>query len=121
MHRQFSALALLICFLIGCGGSGPDLPDSLRGSFGSVEGGVGDIHTNVNGKYSGELGNDQLGFAMTAFQKAAKGTKLEADADKIVAKYTELGELAAKRPSLDKLKKAVQELKDMVDETKKKM
>ncbi len=71
--------------------------------------------------YSGTLGDDSLGPAVLAFQKSVKGTALEADAEKLAQKITEVTTLASKRPPLAKLRPAVQELKDVVAQIKKKL
>jgi prepilin-type processing-associated H-X9-DG protein len=67
MHRILAA-ACLVGTSIGCG-SAPEDPRSLHGSFVQIEGTVQDMHTNVfGGHYSGDLGDDRLGFAMVEFQ-----------------------------------------------------
>lgn len=123
--RQSLALACLafgyFTIVAGCG-SAPEHPQSQNGSFVQIEGAVEDMHTSVfGGHYSGDLGDDRLGFAMIEFLKSVKGTPLEADADKLARKITEVSTLASQRPPLAKLKTAVQELEDVVAEVKKKL
>jgi len=111
------------CFAIvaGCG-SAPEHPQSQNGSFVIIEGTVEDMHTSIfGGNYSGDLGDDRLGWATVEFQKSVKGTPLEADADKLARKITEVSTLASQRPPLAKLKTAVQELEAVVAEVKKKL
>src|SRR5262245_13173969 len=120
MHRFLPSLCLALA-IVGCE-SAPDDPRTRRGSFTQVEGAVQDMHTNVFGKYySGDLGDDRLGFAMVEFQKSVKGTPLEADADKLARKITEVSTLASKRPPIAKLRTAVKELEDVVADVKKKL
>ena len=107
--------------LAGCGVA-PEHPQSTSGSFVIIEGAVQDMHTSVfGGHYSGDLGNDQLGWATVEFQKSVKGTPLEADADKLAKKITEVSTLASQRPPLPKLQAAVKELEGVVAEVKKKL
>jgi hypothetical protein len=120
MHR-FVASVCLAATIAGCGAPPHDLR-SRDGSFAQVEGAVQDMHTNVFGKYySGDLGDDRLGFAMVEFQKSVKGTALEADAERLARKITEVSTLASKRPPIAKLRTAVKELEDVVAEVKKKL
>ncbi|MBI3464490.1 MAG: hypothetical protein HY000_15760 [Planctomycetes bacterium] len=71
--------------------------------------------------FSGDLGDDQLGFAVESFTKAAAGTGLAADAEEISKKLTALGELAATHPPMDKLRAAVQDLESTVQAVKSKL
>ncbi|HZN36613.1 MAG TPA: hypothetical protein VFB80_22440 [Pirellulaceae bacterium] len=120
MLRRLAA-ACLVLIIVGCG-SPPDNTRSLGGSFAQIEGAVGDMHANVfGGRYSGDLGNDQLGFAMVEFQKSVKGTALEADGERLARKITEVTTLGSQRPPIAKLRTAVKELEDMVADIKKKL
>jgi hypothetical protein len=120
MHRRLAAAGLILA-IAGCG-SPPDNTRTAHGSFSQIEGAVGDMHTNVfGGRYSGELGGDQLGFAMVEFQKSVKGTALEADGERLARKVTEVTTLGSQRPPIAKLRTAVQELEVMVADIKKKL
>jgi len=97
-------------------------PNSRNVLFEQVEGAVDDIYQNVSSKYySGDLGDDRLGIAVTAFQKSVAGTELEADVNKLVSKVTEVSTLGSRRPKKDALIKAAKELVDAVAEVKKKL
>lgn len=110
---------LLLCFN-GCG-STPD-PGSNNILFQQIEGAVEDIKSNVSSKYySGDLGDDRLGMALAAFEKSVAGTGLESEVKKLSSKVTEVSTLASKRPKIEKLRAAVQELSDAVAEVKKKL
>src|SRR5262245_6064659 len=101
MTRYLSGLCVLWA-MIGCE-KAPEAPGTLKGAFVQIEGTVEDMSTNVNGNYfSGDLGDDQLGFAVSSFQKSVAGTALEADADKLAKKVTEVSTLASKRPPIAK-------------------
>ena len=114
-------VAACLALLIGCG-SPPDNTRSVKGSFSQIEGAVGDMHTNVfGGRYSGDLGSDQLGFAMVEFQKSVKGTPLEADGQRLAQKITEVTTLGSQRPPIARLRTAVKELEDVVADVKKKL
>ena len=120
MHRSLAGVCLTLT-IVGCGAAPDDLR-SRHGSFVQIEGAVQDMHTNVFGKYySGDLGDDRLGFAMIEFQKSVKGTALEADAEKLARKINQVSTLASKRPPIAKLRTAVKELEDVVAEVKKKL
>jgi len=120
MHR-FLAGICIVGTILGCGRA-PQDPGTLNGMFAQIEGAVEDIHTNVfGGYYSGDLGDDQLGMAVAAFQKSVAGTALEADAAKLAQKVTEVSTLAGQRPPIAKLRAAVQELEQVVAEVKKKV
>ena len=106
--------------MMGCG-SVKD-PNSRNVLFEQVEGAVEDINQNVSSKYySGDLGDDRLGIAVSAFQKSVAGTELEADVNKLVSKVTEVSTLGSTRPKKDVLLKSVKELVDAVAEVKKKL
>lgn len=106
---------------MGCGPGGKD-PGSKNILFQQIEGAVADIDMNVSGKYfSGDLGDDRLGMAVSAFQKSVAGTKLEEDVNKLAAKVTEVSTLASKRPKIDKLRASVKELVAAVEDVKKKL
>lgn len=118
---RFLAGACFVGTILGCG-SAPEHPRSLEGSFVQIEGAVQDMHTNVfGGYYSGDLGDDRLGFAMVEFQKSVAGTPLEADAKRLAQKINEVSTLASKRPPIAKLRTAVKELEDIVADVKKKL
>ncbi len=113
-------ICVLVLCLSGCNGA-PD-PGSNNILFQQIEGAVEDIKTNVSSKYySGDLGDDRLGMALAAFEKSVAGSSLEADVKKLSSKVTEVSTLASKRPKIDKLRSAVQELSDMVAEVKGKL
>jgi hypothetical protein len=120
MNRYLVAAGMTLV-ITGCG-KPPNDPSTLNGAFSQIENTVDDMHTNVFGpKYSGDLGSDPLGFSVTSFQKSVKGTPLEADADRLAKKVYEVDTLAYKRPPIAKLRTAVQELKDVVADIKKKL
>lgn len=113
-------IAVLLLGLTGCGGT-PD-PGSNNILFQQIEGAVEDIKSNVASKYySGDLGDDRLGMALAAFEKSVAGTSIESDVKKLSTKVTEVSTLASKRPKIEKLRAAVQELSDAVAEVKKKL
>lgn len=119
-RRNVLAIGLLGWVVSGCGGT-PD-PGSNNILFQQIEGAVEDIKTNVSSKYySGDLGDDRLGMALAAYEKSVAGTDLEAEVKKLSSKVTEVSTLAAKRPKIEKLRAAVQELADAVTEFKKKL
>ena len=106
--------------IVGCGSAND--PGSSNVLFNQIEGGVQDMETNVASKfYSGDLGEDRLGPALTNFQKSVAGTPVAADVDKMIKKFTEVSTLGSKRPKKDVLLKAVKELSTMVAEIKKKL
>jgi hypothetical protein len=118
---RFIVCTCAATLLVGCGHA-PNDPRTAGGAFKQIENIVGDIHTNVFGEhYSGDLGDDQMGLAMLTLQQSVKGTKLEADYDKLASKYTEVSTLASTRPPIGKLRKAVTELEEAVVDFKKKM
>ncbi len=118
IFRHCFLLALVA--VIGC--SNVKDPNSKNVLFEQVEGAVDDIHQNVASKYySGDLGDDRLGIAVSAFQKSVAGTNIEADVNKLVSKVTEVSTLGSTRPKKDALLKAVKELVDEVAAVKKKL
>ena len=115
-----TCILLAIAAVSGC--STVKDPNSRNVLFEQVEGAVEDIHQNVASKYySGDLGDDRLGIAVSAFQKSVAGTELEADVNKLVSKVTEVSTLGSTRPKKDALLKAVKELVDAVADVKKKL
>ncbi len=100
----------------------PEDPRGLQGVFVQVEGAIEDMHMNVNSKhYSGDLGDDRLGMAMSTMLDNVKGTDLETDAKNLATKITEVTTLASKRPPIAKLRSAVNELKTAMEDVKKKV
>jgi hypothetical protein len=119
MNRRYLAL-LFVAIVLGC--SNTQNPTSNNVLFQQIEGAVEDIKMNVSSKYySGDLGDDRLGMALATFEKSVAGTALEPEVKKLSSKVTEVSTLASKRPKIDKLRAAVQELSDAVAEFKKKL
>ena len=115
-----TCILLAIVAINGC--STVKDPNSRNVLFEQVEGAVEDIHQNVASKYySGDLGDDRLGIAVSAFQKSVAGTELEADVNKLVSKVTEVSTLGSTRPKKEALLKSVKELVDAVADVKKKL
>ena len=120
LFRLCNCILLGLVALNGC--RNVKNPNSRNVLFEQVEGAVDDIHQNVSSKYySGDLGDDRLGIAVSAFQKSVAGTELEADVNKLVSKVTEVSTLGSRRPKKDALLKAVKELVDAVADVKKKL
>ena len=114
-------LSCLLAVFAGCG-SAPEDPRGLKGLFVQVEGAIQDIHANVSSKYySGDLGDDRLGMAISRMLESVKGTELESYANELAKKITEVTTLASKRPPIAKLRTAVDELKTAMEVVKKKM
>jgi hypothetical protein len=105
MQRSIELALWSACLMFASGcNSAPEHPKSRSGAFVQIEGAVQDMHTSVfGGFYSGDLGDDRLGLAVVEFQKSVKGTSLEADADQLAKKITEVTTLASKRPPVAKL------------------
>lgn len=120
--RQNPFVALFIVAALGCGGTSAAKPSSLKGSFSRIEDVVADIHNNVFAEhFSGDIGTDPLGPALSSFIKATTGTPLAADADAISKKVYDLDVLASTHPPIDKLRSAVQDLEQTVAAVKKKL
>jgi hypothetical protein len=81
-------------------------------------GDISDLVNNPEFRLGGDLGDDRLGLAVLDFQKAAKGTDMEADGQRLFDKVSEVSTFATRHPKTEDLQIKVKELGDLIAEIK---
>jgi len=127
MHRVLF-VSFLTAAVLGCAGSSTTnpMPNSLRGSFSTIERAVGDLVATMNAptyRPATDLDSDsdRIGRALISLKAQSAGTRFAADADEIWNKYGALEKSVSTRAPLAKQREAVNDLQATVAAAKAKL